>query len=54
MLGLELLKLNIKPKSKLKENEFEKDDPTNWHIEFVSAVANLRARNYQIKEVDKF
>jgi len=32
---------------------FEKDDPTNWHIEFVSAVANLRARNYNIKEVDK-
>ena len=34
--------------------EFEKDDPTNWHIEFVGSVANLRARNYQIKEVDNF
>ena len=32
---------------------FEKDDPKNWHIEFVSAVANLRARNYNIKEVEK-
>lgn len=34
--------------------EFEKDDPTNWHIDFVSAVANLRARNYAIKEISKF
>lgn len=28
--------------------EFEKDDPTNWHIEFMSGVSNLRARNYKI------
>lgn len=33
---------------------FEKDDPKNWHIEFLSAVSNLRARNYNIKEVDNF
>ena len=33
--------------------EFEKDDPTNWHIDFISALANLRARNYSIKEVNK-
>ncbi len=33
---------------------FEKDDPTNWHIDFISSCANLRARNYKIKEVDKF
>lgn len=38
----------------MKINEFEKDDATNWHIEFISSVANLRARNYQIKEVNKF
>lgn len=34
--------------------EFEKDDPTNWHIEFLSAVSNLRARNYNIKEISNF
>lgn len=34
--------------------EFEKDDPTNWHIEFMGGVSNLRARNYQIDEVDNF
>ena len=33
---------------------FEKDDPTNWHIDFVAAVANLRARNYKIVEVPAF
>ena len=38
----------------LRAVEFEKDDPTNWHIEFVGSVANLRARNYSIKEVDNF
>ncbi len=35
-------------------NEFEKDDPTNWHIEFLSALSNLRARNYKINEVPNF
>lgn len=34
--------------------EFEKDDPTNWHIEFMGGVSNLRARNYNIPEVDNF
>lgn len=34
--------------------EFEKDDPTNWHIEFMGGVSNLRARNYKIEEVDNF
>ncbi|XP_055389044.1 ubiquitin-like modifier-activating enzyme 1, partial [Condylostylus longicornis] len=27
--------------------EFEKDDDTNFHIDFISACANLRARNYR-------
>ena len=34
--------------------EFEKDDPTNWHIEFMAGLSNLRARNYDIEEADKF
>lgn len=33
--------------------EFEKDDPTNWHVDYVTSCANLRARNYSIKEVTK-
>ena len=34
--------------------EFEKDDDKNFHIDFISATANLRARNYKINEVDRF
>ena len=30
--------------------EFEKDDDTNFHIDFIHAAANLRARNYTIPE----
>lgn len=29
--------------------EFEKDDDTNHHIDFVTAAANLRALNYNIE-----
>ena len=32
--------------------EFEKDDDTNYHIDFIHAVANIRARNYKLPEVD--
>ena len=35
-------------------HEFEKDDDTNFHIDFIAAAANLRARNYKIPEVDRF
>jgi ubiquitin-activating enzyme E1 len=33
--------------------EFEKDDDLNWHMDFVTACSNLRARNYRIKEENK-
>lgn len=36
----------------LEPAEFEKDDDTNFHIAFVTAAANLRARNYKIPEAD--
>lgn len=32
--------------------DFEKDDDSNFHISFISAAANLRARNYKILEAD--
>ena len=38
----------------LAPHEFEKDDDTNFHIDFIAAAANLRARNYKIPEVDRF
>lgn len=34
--------------------EFEKDDPTNFHIDFVTSTSNLRATNYGIPLADKF
>lgn len=46
--------MSLEHKFQLNECVFEKDDPTNWHIEFISAVANLRARNYKITEVSQF
>ena len=33
--------------------QFEKDDDTNYHMDFIAGVANMRARNYGIGEVDK-
>lgn len=46
--------LSINKKYQINLVEFEKDDPTNFHIDFVSAVANLRGRNYKIPEVSAF
>ncbi|KAH8173555.1 thiF family protein [Sarocladium implicatum] len=33
--------------------EFEKDDDTNHHIDFLTACSNLRAENYKIEAADK-
>jgi ubiquitin-activating enzyme E1 len=30
--------------------DFEKDDDSNFHIDFIHATANLRARNYRVTE----
>ena len=34
-------------------HDFEKDDDSNYHIDFIYACSNLRARNYRIKESDR-
>eukprot|EP00762_Andalucia_godoyi_P003411 ANDGO_06581.mRNA.1 Ubiquitin-activating enzyme E1 1 len=33
--------------------EFEKDDDSNFHVAFVTAASNLRARSYAITEADR-
>ncbi|CAN6620583.1 ubiquitin-activating enzyme E1 1 [Trichomonascus vanleenenianus] len=33
--------------------EFEKDDDTNFHIDFINAASNLRALNYKIEPADR-
>jgi len=40
-------------KIKLNSQEFEKDDPTNWHVEWVTATSNMRAINYGIPPISK-
>ena len=42
--------LEISPAWKVNLTEFEKDDDTNHHIDFIAACSNLRARNYKITE----
>jgi ubiquitin-activating enzyme E1 len=40
-------------KLKLKPIEFEKDDDTNLHMDFIVACSNLRAENYDIPAADR-
>lgn len=37
----------------MKPHEFEKDDETNYHIDFITCASNLRAITYKIEPVDK-
>jgi len=46
------LKAKLTNSKNLSPAEFEKDDDTNFHIDFIAASANLRARNYKIPEAD--
>ncbi len=38
---------------KLTPVDFEKDDDTNYHIDFITAASNLRAENYKIEQADR-
>ena len=53
-LGEEMEELDEKEDDDINPAEFEKDDDTNFHIDFIHAAANLRARNYRLEECDKF
>ena len=44
----EINDINVKPL------EFEKDDDTNFHVDFVTSASNCRAINYGIVTADKF
>ncbi|KAJ5433342.1 Ubiquitin-activating enzyme [Penicillium daleae] len=52
-----LVALLPSPKSlagfRLQPVEFEKDDDTNHHIDFITAASNLRADNYEIPQADR-
>lgn len=49
---LEALKATTN-KSDFQPAEFEKDDDSNFHIDFIDATSNLRAINYQIAPCDR-
>ncbi|CAF3992829.1 unnamed protein product [Rotaria sordida] len=38
---------------KIQSHEFEKDDDTNFHMDYIVATANLRAENYDIQKADR-
>ena len=39
---------------KLNSIEFDKDNDSNYHIDFITSCSNLRAINYRIKTANKF
>jgi len=47
-----LNKINIDSK-KINPEKYEKDNDTNGHIDFIFSCSNIRAKNYNIKEMDK-
>lgn len=50
---LECCRKTLPPDFRMKPIQFEKDDETNYHMDLIAALANMRARNYSIPEVDK-
>ncbi|KAK6927132.1 Ubiquitin-activating enzyme E1, FCCH domain [Dillenia turbinata] len=50
---LGLCTANLPAGFRMKPIQFEKDDDTNYHMDMIAGLANMRARNYSIPEVDK-
>ncbi|CAL1378654.1 unnamed protein product [Linum trigynum] len=53
VLKLETCRQQLVPGFKMAPIQFEKDDDTNYHMDLIAGLANMRARNYGIPEVDK-
>jgi ubiquitin-activating enzyme E1 len=53
LLGkLEAVRAGFAGDYRLSVIEFEKDDDTNFHMDAIAGLSNMRARNYSIPEVD--
>lgn len=50
---LEFIHSKLPANFKMSPIEFEKDDDTNFHMDAIAGLANMRARNYEIPTVDK-
>ncbi|XP_014489657.1 ubiquitin-activating enzyme E1 1 [Vigna radiata var. radiata] len=53
IVKLERCRATLPSKFRMKPIQFEKDDDTNYHMDVIAGLANMRARNYSIPEVDK-
>ncbi|XP_052414184.1 ubiquitin-like modifier-activating enzyme 1 [Carassius gibelio] len=54
MLKEKLSKLHLKDQSfRMHPQEFEKDDDSNFHMDYIVATSNLRAENYDIPTADR-
>ncbi|KAI3897900.1 hypothetical protein MKX03_034271 [Papaver bracteatum] len=53
ILRLENCFTKLPPGFKMNPIQFEKDDDTNYHMDMIAGLANMRERNYSIPEVDK-
>ncbi|KAG6678010.1 hypothetical protein I3842_14G058600 [Carya illinoinensis] len=53
IMKLKQCQKNLAPEFRMKPIQFEKDDDTNFHMDLIAGLANMRARNYSIPEVDK-
>ncbi|KAJ4840511.1 E1 ubiquitin-activating protein [Turnera subulata] len=53
IMKLEQCKQKLPSGFKMSPIQFEKDDDTNYHMDMIAGLANMRARNYSIPEVDK-
>ncbi|XP_059626436.1 ubiquitin-activating enzyme E1 1-like [Cornus florida] len=53
IMKLEQCRKNLPSGFMMKPIQFEKDDDTNYHMDLIAGLANMRARNYSIPEVDK-
>ncbi|XP_041023829.1 ubiquitin-activating enzyme E1 1-like isoform X2 [Juglans microcarpa x Juglans regia] len=53
IMKLEERRKQLSPGFRMNSIQFEKDDDTNYHMDLIAGLANMRARNYGIPEVDK-
>ena len=53
LAGVQAAQQKLASGYKLTPVVFEKDVDTNFHMDFIAGLANMRARNYKIPEVDK-
>ncbi|XP_027333908.1 ubiquitin-activating enzyme E1 1-like [Abrus precatorius] len=53
IIKLERCRTKLPAGFRMKPVQFEKDDDTNYHMDLIAGLANMRARNYSIPEVDK-